>query len=303
MQKQMRFSLLLLMLFGTGSSLAAVVSGNWDIKNMTGSEAKDFHVTITPGVTAGRSRITDHYDGPFGRFDSETDGYGRNTTLKWDQGSVPSSDNLVHVGVEIDSKVNSIQILDAFWTDGNGDQIGDSIKLPGFKAGKLSPLEFILFNDFDAAITIQDLQFKISDVATALDLMIPFTLGGFGPSQTEFTLLPGEQMEFGSTTISGSGDFLLAQFRSFPTSDPSNEALVMYQHEVPNASTLFLLLSGGVGLIGWKRTRLSKEMAANRKIGPKKAGKMLARCEEWVSVRMGQNPIIKGLDIGVPKGK
>jgi hypothetical protein len=153
--------------------------------------------------------------------------------------------------VQIDSKIkNTIRIQDAFWTDANGNQIGKSVPLPGFEAARMSPIiEFTMFNDFSEPVIIHDLQFMLSDTLIPLELLIPFTLGGFGPSQPAFTLLPGAQLSFPV----GSGQFLLAQFTSAPASDPTNEASIMYEHEdVPEPATLTLVILSLICLITFR---------------------------------------------------
>lgn len=251
--KRILFLCAVIILHYVPSVQAAIVSANWDIVNTTGQDAFDFHVVVRPGLA---KEPTAWVDGAFGKHESTTDAFGRTTTLKWFDGTVLKTKK-THVGVEFDSTRNTTVPFDAFWTNKNGDQFGDSVNLPGFEAHELSPqTEFSVINGTTQSLVFHDLQFQTLLSATPLDMLIAYTLPGFGASLPDFTLLPGQSMAFLPDYV-GPNAFVLAQMTTYVPSDPANATKTVFQHgtSIPEPSTILLLATALVGLIGcsWRQ--------------------------------------------------
>ncbi len=257
--------------------LAATVSGNWDIVNNTGQDANDLHMRIRG---ARKDAFQESVDGPFGQADVENApdipgiGEANAVEVEWDGATVedgldddgnpildnegnPVGPDEIHVGLEFDKDVNSLMVVDAYWTK-DGQEIGkiDSAKL-GFKAGGLFANTLMTLENFsDHELTVRDLQWLVIPDVLPLDQMLPYQFGGWSSSVPDFSLTPGASIDFFPGPLDA-GEFLLAQMDVFQTSEPSDRTQVMFQHEaVPLPAAAWFAATGFAMLAGLGRRRM-----------------------------------------------
>ena len=246
-----------LSIFWCNAEALEIVSGNWDITNNSGAPANDFHMKVDveePAVVVLPGPGDFFNDGRFSNRNA-THTSGADFNVDW-TGAIPNINigQTIHIGFQFRSSRNEARIRDAYWTFDGKKTPGDQPVLPGMQAGGLfGNLTYTIFNDTDIDITIQDLQFMITDTMVDLGDMIPYTLSGFGPSESTFTLAPGTSMTY-SPGIMPPSNFLLAQLTAFPTADPTNISRMIQQHEaIHEPATLLSILSGIAGIRAGKR--------------------------------------------------
>jgi hypothetical protein len=243
------------------------IKGNWTVKNESGSDATDFHISAR--IKGPASYVTGQFynDGTFVAPGEKTatftpEGNDQLLKLDWktnDNHVAVGNNASIHLGYDFQSSSTDISIYASYWT-ASGDPIPSDTrskdpKLPGFKTGS-----FHLTNDTGSEMIVQDLQFLISSSEVPLPALMPYTFGGWGTSAGPGTFVPTFSIpDSGVSDLTsylpaavGASEFLLYQFRSYGTAGPGPITAGMLEIQgpisnvVPEPSALPLIVAAVV---------------------------------------------------------
>jgi hypothetical protein len=253
----LRFTPLLavaLMIAAPTAEALPLVSATYTFPNETGIPANDFHIQVNSGggttIPPTDSQIS---KGPFAKA-KVTSPVAGGFSIDFTNAvpNIPSNGPPITIGFDFRSTINQSTVT-SFWTL-NGVKIdaGTQPKLPGFKATHDQTI-YTLINNTDSALLIHNLEFEILSTETPLDLLIPYTLPGFGAAEPDFVVPADSSMDFMPGDMT-SGQYLLAQLTSIDMADPLDVVLTMEQHEFVSEPPSYAVLA--LGLLGLVPYRL-----------------------------------------------
>lgn len=116
------------------------------------------------------------------------------------------------VAVTLMNFKNEVSIVNVFWTDAQGNPIGNA-DAAGFQVGK-DP-EYTIFNDLDEPFGVRNLQFLVNVPEIPMRNLIPGSTPGFGDVLPDFILEPHSSRTFNIAGNLDPGKFLYAQGELF----------------------------------------------------------------------------------------